>query len=90
MQSADDVQLRNAELERLARLLDHLRDRQLEAIRVPFLARERAELAAQDAVIGVIDVPIDDVAGAIGRRAQAHLPGKIGDGADGLQILALE
>jgi hypothetical protein len=74
----------------LASFLHDFFDGKLEAIGIPLFAGERAELAAQDAVIGVIDVPIDDVAGAIGRRAQAHLPGKISDGANGLQILALE
>ena len=65
MQSADDVQFRDAELQRLARLLDNFLDGKLEAVGVAFLARERAELAGQDAVIRVVDVAVDDVAGAV-------------------------
>jgi len=87
MQSADDVQFRNAELERLTRLFDHLRNGQLETIRVAFLARERAELAAQDAVIRVVDVAIDDVAGAV---ANLLLPREISDGAEGVQVFGLK
>ena len=65
MQPADDVQFRDAERQRLARLLDNFLDGMLEAVGVALFAGEGAELAAQDAVIGVIDVAVDDVAGAI-------------------------
>ena len=87
MQSADDVQFRDAELQRLARLLDHLRDGQLEAVRVALLARERAELAAQDAVVRVVEVAIDDVAGAV---AHLLLSREIGDGAEGVEVLGFK
>ena len=87
MQPADDVQFRDAEFQRLARLLDHLRDAQLEAVGVAFLARERAELAAQDAVVGVVEVAIDDEAGAI---AHLLLSRKIGDGAEGVEVLGFK
>ena len=77
MQSADDVQFRDAELQRFARFLDHLRNGQLETIRITFLARERTELAAQDAVVRVVEVAIDDIAGAI---ADFLLAREIGNG----------
>ncbi len=87
MQSADDVQFRDAELQRLARLLDHLRNRQLETVGVAFLARERAELAGEDAVVRVVDVAVDDVAGAI---ADFLLSREISDCADGVQVLGFK
>jgi hypothetical protein len=65
MQSADDVQFRDAELQGFPRLFNDLLDGQLEAVGVAFLARERAELARQDAVVRVVDVAVDDVAGAV-------------------------
>lgn len=83
MQSADDVQFRDAEFQRLARLLDHLRDGQLEAVRVAFLAREGAELAGEDAVVRVVDVAVDDVAGMV---THLLLPREIGDGAEGVEV----
>ncbi len=87
MQPADDVQFGDAQSQRLARLLDDLSDGELEAVGVAFLAGERAELAAQDAVVRVVDVAVDDVAGAV---ADLLLAREVGDGADGVQILALE
>ena len=87
MQSADNMEFRDAESERLAGLLDYFLDGELETIGVAFLSGEGAELAAQDAVIRVVDVAIDDVAGAVTHLA---LPGKVGNRTDGIQILALE
>ena len=83
MQAADDVQFRDADLQRLARLADNFLDGKLEAIRVAFLARERTELARKDAVVRIVDVAIDDVARAV---ADLALPDKICDGADGVQV----
>ena len=71
MQPAHDVQLRDAQPQRLARLADDLLDGELEPVRIPLLARERAELAAQDAVVGVVDVPVEDVAGTVAGFALA-------------------
>src|ERR1035437_2554157 len=84
MQSADDVQFRDAELQRLARFPDDFLDGKLEAVGVAFLARERAELAREDAVVRVVDVAVDDVAGAV---ADFALPHEIGDGTEGVQVL---
>ena len=87
MQSANDVQFRDAELQRFARLLNHLRDAQLEAVRVALLARERAELAGEDAVVRVVEVAIDDVAGAI---TDLLLPREIGDGPEGVKVFGFK
>src|ERR1051325_5979646 len=87
VQSADDVQFRDAEPQRLARLLDHLLDAQLKAVLVALLAREGAELAAQDAVVGVVEVAVDDVAGAV---ADLAFPGEIGERAKGIEVFRLE
>jgi len=87
MQSADDVQFRDANFQRLARFLNNFLDGKLKAVRVAFLARERAKLAGQNAIIGIIDVAIDDVARTI---ADFELPRKIRNRADGVQIFRLE
>ena len=87
MQPAHNVQFGDAQAQRLAGLLDDLLDGELEAVGVALLAGEGAELAAQDAVVRVVDVAVDDVAGA---AAHFALPGEVGDGADGVQVFALE
>src|SRR6266571_5540424 len=87
MQSADNVQLGDAQRQRLARFLRDLVNAQLEAVFVAFLAGERAELAAQDAIVRVVDVAVEDVAGAAPILALVH---KIRDGADGVEVFALE
>ena len=66
---------------------DDLLDGELEAVGVALLAGEGAELAAQDAVVRVVDVAVDDVAGA---AAHFALAGEVGDGADGIQVFAFE
>ena len=83
MQPADDVQFRDADRQSFARLLHNFLDGELKSIRVAFLFGERAELATQDAVIRVIDVSIDDVAGAISIFALAN---EISDCAERVQI----
>ena len=85
MQSANDVQFRDADFQRLSRFPDNFFDGKLKAVGVAFLARERAELARKDTVIRIIDVAIDDVAGTV--VAAFFLPRKIRDGADGIQVL---
>jgi len=87
VQPADDVQLGDAQVQRLARFLNDFLDAELEAVGVALFAREGAELAAQDAVVRVVDVAVDDVAGAV---ADAALPRDVRDRADGVQVFALE
>src|SRR5438034_6869236 len=87
MQSADDVQFGDAQRQRLARFLNDFIDGQLKTVLVAFLARERAELAGEDAVVRVVDVTVDDIAGARTVPALVH---KVGDGADGIEVFALE
>jgi len=55
----------DAEGECFTRLVHNLFRGQLEAVGIAFLAGKRAELARQDAVIRIVDVAIDDVAGAL-------------------------
>ncbi len=83
----DDVQFGDAQLQRLAGLRDDLRDAKLKPVRVARLARKRTELAAQDAVVRVVDVAVQDIARPV---ADPALPGKVGDGPDGVQIFALK
>src|ERR1019366_6964572 len=83
----DDMQFGDTQAESLAGLGHDFLDGELEAIGVALLAGEGAELAAQDAVIRVVDVAVDDVAGTAGHFA---LPDKVGDGAENVQVVALE
>src|ERR1700679_4167023 len=83
MQPADNMQLGDADLQRLAGFPDNFFDGKLEAVRIAFLAREGTELAGKNAVIRVIDVAIDDVTGPVANLALAH---KIRNGPDGVQI----
>ena len=87
MQSADNVQFRDAQFRGLLRFFHDFFDAVLNAVRVALFAGKGAELAAQDAVIGVIDVAIDDVAGAVARLAR---PDQVGDGAQRVKVLALQ
>src|ERR1035438_8636624 len=87
MQPAHDVQLGDAQAKGLAGLLDDFLHGELEAVGVALLAGEGAELAAQDAVVRVVDVTVDDVAGAVAHFA---LPGEVGNRANGVQVFALE
>src|ERR671925_343580 len=87
MQSADDMQFGDAQRQRLARLPHNFVHGQLEAILVPFFPGERTELTAQDAVIGVVDVAIEDIAGATGVLALVH---EVRDRAHGVQVFAFE
>jgi hypothetical protein len=87
MQATHDVQFGNSEMQRFTGLLNNLFDGKLETIRISLLASEGTELATQDAVIGIIDVTIDDVARSV---TDLSLPGEIGDRSDRVQILALE
>ena len=63
MQAADDVQFRDAESQRLLRLGHHLLGRELKTVLVAFLAREGAELAGEDAIVGIVDV--EEILGSI-------------------------
>src|SRR5438132_3495855 len=87
MESAHDMQLGNAKSQRLARLLHNFLYAVLKAIRVALLACERAELATEDAVVGIVDVAIDDVAGAI---ADLPLTRLISDRPHGIEVFAFK
>jgi hypothetical protein len=84
MQSADDVQFGDSEFQCFPRLFNDLFGGELEAVGVAFLARKRAKLARQNAVIRVVDVAVDDVAGAVPHLFPA---GQIRDGPNGVQVL---
>ena len=87
MQPADDVQFRNSQLQRLARFLDDLLDGELETVGITFFPRKRAELAAQNTVIRIIDVTIENVTGMVPDFALAPAMGHC---AERMEILALE
>jgi hypothetical protein len=81
------MQLRNAQVEGFASFLRDFVNRELETVGIAFLARERAELATQDAVVGVVDVAIDNVAGTI---PNLSVSGEISDCSHRVQVLALK
>jgi hypothetical protein len=87
VQPADYVKFRNSKVQRPLRLLHDFLHRELKSVRVSLLPGKGAELAAQDAVVRVVDIAIDDEAGAIARLS---LPGKVRDGAQRVEVLALE
>src|SRR5262245_6348495 len=87
MQSTDDVQFRDAEVQSLSPLLEHPRNGQLEAVLHAVPARERAELAGENAVVRVVDVAIDYVAGAI---PHFLLPCEIGNGTERIEVLGFK
>src|SRR5467141_1055951 len=87
MQPADDVQFRDAESQCLPRFLNNLLDRQLKTIGVPLLPGEGAKLAAQDAVVRIVDIAIKNVACPISHFAS---PGNVCNSSNRIQILALE
>jgi hypothetical protein len=87
MKPADDVQLRHAQVQCLPRLLHDLLDAVLKTVRIPFFSGKRAELATQDAVIGIVDVAINNIAGSIPHLALAH---QVGQGTERVEVLALQ
>ena len=73
MEPADDVQLGDAYAESVSRFLHDFLHRELETVCIAFFASEGAKLSqTQDAVIPVVDVTIDDVAGAVAVLPLAH------------------
>src|SRR5579863_753900 len=87
MQAADDVEFGDAEFKGVAGFFDDFFDGKLEAVGIALFAGESAELATENAVVGVVDVAIDDVAGAITVFAAAL---DIRDCAEGVEIGGLE
>ena len=75
MQPANDVNLRDAQLERLLRLLDHLRQVVFVRARVAPPPIKRAKIAVEDADVGVIDVAIENVIRHVAVLALAHSVG---------------
>src|SRR5438876_10827164 len=81
------MQFGDADVECLAGHFDDFLDTVLEAVGVAFFAGKGAKLAAQDAVVGIVDVAIDNVAGIV---AVLPLPNEIGDRADGIEVFAFK
>jgi hypothetical protein len=81
------MQFGDAELESLTSLLNDLLNSVLEPVGIALFTRESAELAAENAIIGVVDVTIQDVTGPVTIFPLAH---QVGDCAEGVQVFALE
>src|SRR5207249_11858572 len=81
------VQLGNAKRQRLPRQFDHFVRAILETIGVALLAGKGAELAAQNAVIGVVEITVENIAGAV---AHFLLSAKISDGAERIKVFAFK
>ena len=65
MKASNHMNLGNPELERLTCRLDDFGDGHFERMWIAFPGAEGAELARKNADVGVIDVPIQDISGAI-------------------------
>src|SRR4051812_3443861 len=87
MQAADDVQFGHADVQGGTSFLDDFLNGQLESIGIPLLFGESAKLAAQDAVVGVVNIAINDVAGTVAVFALAD---QLGNGADGVEVFGFE
>src|SRR5688572_4014733 len=87
MQAADNMQFRDPDRESFTRFLDDVIHGELKAVGVALFAGERAELAAQDAVVRIVDVAVQNVARAI---AALPFPHEIRDCADGVEVFAFE
>src|SRR4051812_7837673 len=74
-------------MQSFTRFLDNLLYRQLEAISIALLSSEGTKLATEDAVIRIVDVAIDNVAGAVADFFLAH---EIGNRPDGIQVFAFK
>ena len=83
MKAAYHMHLGDPKLKRLARRLDDFGDSQFEGVRVAFSSTKCAKLAGEKANIGVIDVPIEDVGGAVPVFA---LPHDVGDQAERIDV----
>ncbi len=80
MQSADDVHFGRALVVGLLRLARHLVDVVGElALLLVRAARKGAELAAQDADVGVVEIEIEDVGRDVAVLALAHVIGEIAE-----------
>ena len=76
MKAADHMNFGYPELKRLTGGLNDLGDGEFEGVRVAFPGTKGAELARKNANIGIVDVPIQDIGGAI---PVFSLPNDIGD-----------
>ena len=76
MKTPDHMDFGYPELKRLTGGLDDLRDGEFEGVRVAFPGTKGAELARKNANVGIIDVPIQDIGGAI---PVFSLPNDVGD-----------
>ncbi len=72
MLAADDVDLGDAAGERLARLVEHLVDRERVGVGVAVVVAEGAEEAAVAADVGVVDVAVADEVDVVADGAVAH------------------
>ena len=83
MQSSDHVHFSNTKGKRFADDTDDLINRIFKRVSVAFFRGESAELAGEDADVGVVDVAIVDVGGVVAIPAFPHC---IGDHANRVKI----
>src|SRR5690242_13417094 len=72
MQTAYDMQLGDAQAQRITGFGGDFFHGELKTVGIAFFSGESAELAAQDAIIRVVDVTIDDIARAVTNLALAR------------------
>jgi hypothetical protein len=83
MQPADHVHFGNPAGERFPDRLDDFIGGMFESMGITLFCRESAELAGEDADIGVIDVAIEDIGGDV---AVLPFPHRAGHDAEGVKI----
>src|ERR1043166_9659751 len=87
MKPPHNVQFGDPNVQGLSRHLNDFLYRVLKPISIPFFSCEGAKLAAQYAVVGIVDIPVQDVAGPIAVLTRPH---KVGDGSESIYVLRFE
>src|SRR5438270_4228125 len=84
MQPADHVHLRHSEAERIAHHADDFVNRVLKGVCIALFSGESAELAGEQANVGVIDVAIVDISCVVAVLSLTH---NVGNYSEGVKIV---
>src|SRR5262245_36157997 len=87
MKATDHVDLSDTQFHRRLHLGNDFLRGMLEAIGIPHFSSKRAEFAAEYAVVGIVNVTVDDIAGAL---PDLLLSREICNRPNRVQVLALE
>jgi hypothetical protein len=87
VEAANNVQFGDPEVQRLTGLLDYLLNPKLKSVSIPLFPSKGAELTTENAVVRIVDITVQNITGLV---ACLTLSDKVGDGSDGVQVLAFE